>query len=82
MLATGSTDQHNSLNVPGELCHPSWVYHDLAAYERALAEFVIDNPGIKEGNERNIKSQNKFVILGFVLLNWNLDLNIENLVQN
>uniref|UniRef100_A0A1B6I5I8 FAD/NAD(P)-binding domain-containing protein n=1 Tax=Homalodisca liturata TaxID=320908 RepID=A0A1B6I5I8_9HEMI len=49
VLATGSTDLHNFLNVPGELSHPSWVFHDLADFEKALIELVKENPGIKEG---------------------------------
>lgn len=51
VLATGSTDLHNFLRVPGELSHPAWVFHDLAAFEQAVKQFVDDNPGIKEGRQ-------------------------------
>ncbi|XP_054276279.1 oxidative stress-induced growth inhibitor 1-like [Macrosteles quadrilineatus] len=50
VMATGSTDQPNRLCVPGEMDNTSWVFHDLAAFEKALAQFVKDNPGIKDGS--------------------------------
>lgn len=49
VLATGSTDLHNRLNVPGEQIHPSWVYHDLKSLENGLDQLVKENQDIRDG---------------------------------
>ncbi len=38
VLAVGTSDTHNVLNVPGELTNPDWVFHDLKRFEKAVIE--------------------------------------------
>lgn len=49
VLATGSTDVPNRLNIPGELSHPDWVFHDLVSFERAIDNLAKENQDICEG---------------------------------
>ncbi|XP_065211519.1 oxidative stress-induced growth inhibitor 2-like [Planococcus citri] len=43
VLATGTSDIHNTLNVPGELSNPDWVFHDLKPFESAMANLTESN---------------------------------------
>lgn len=36
VLATGTADAHNTLNVDGELSNPEWVFHDVKQFENAV----------------------------------------------
>lgn len=43
VLATGTSDIHNTLNVPGELSNPDWVFHDLKPFENAILNLLEGN---------------------------------------
>jgi len=43
VLATGTTDLSNHLNIPGENTNPEWVTHDLNDLETRLGRLVSEH---------------------------------------
>uniref|UniRef100_A0A1B6D3R4 FAD/NAD(P)-binding domain-containing protein n=1 Tax=Clastoptera arizonana TaxID=38151 RepID=A0A1B6D3R4_9HEMI len=49
ILASGSTDLHNRLNVSGEMRHPNWIFHNLKTLEDELNILVEKNKDSRDG---------------------------------
>lgn len=60
VLASGSTDLPNRLNIPGEANNPDWVFHDLVNFEHSIDNLSKENPTIYEG----VRSVDPIVIVG------------------
>lgn len=45
VLANGTYDDRNLLNIPEELDHPDWIFHDLKQFRSAVVDLKKSHSG-------------------------------------